>query len=115
LRDVARVELGPRNQDVRCRLDGRPAVGLAVFQLPGSNALDTGDRIKAKMRELSKRFPPGLKYAVPYDTTPFVRESVNEVFKTLRDALILVALVVLLFLQDWKALILPLIDVFVSL
>ena len=81
--------------------------GLAIFQLPGSNALDTADRVKAKMRELETRFPKGLKYAIVYDTTPFIRESVNEVFNTLRDAVILVAIVVLLFLQDWKALLLP--------
>src|SRR5260370_572636 len=80
-----------------------------------SNALDTGDRIKAKMRELETRFPKGLRYAIVYDTTPFVRESVNEVFNTLRDAVILVAIVILLFLQDWKALLLPVIDVAVSL
>ena len=97
------------------RLDGRPSAGLGIFQLPGSNALDIADRVKAKMRELEARFPRGLRYAVVYDTTPFVRESVNEVFHTLRDAVILVALVVLLFLQDWKSLLLPLIDVGVSL
>src|SRR6202163_571757 len=67
------------------------------------------------MRELAKRFPPGLKYAMPYDTTPFIRESVSEVFHSLRDAVILVAIVILLFLQDWKALLLPVIDVAVSL
>src|SRR5207244_425307 len=72
-------------------------------------------RIKGRMRELEKRFPPGLKYAIAYDTTPFIRESVSEVFHTLRDAVILVAVVVLLFLQDWKALLLPVIDVAVSL
>ncbi len=113
LKDVARIELGARNQDTRCFLDSRPSVGLATFQLPGSNALDTAERIRAKMEEL--RFPDGLKYAIVYDTTPFVEESVAEVFKTLRDAVILVALVVLLFLQDWRSVILPLIDVAVSL
>ena len=96
-------------------LDGKPSAGIGIFQLPGSNALDVGDRIKAKMRELEKRFPQGLKYGVLYDTTPFIRESVDEVFNTLLDAVILVAIVVLLFLQDWKSLILPLIDVGVSL
>ncbi len=115
LHDVARTELGARNQDTLCRLDGSPSVGLAIFQLPGSNALDTGDRVKAEMRRLAKDFQPGLKYAIVYDTTPFIKESVNEVFHTLRDAVILVALVVLFFLQDWKSLILPLIDVAVSL
>jgi multidrug efflux pump len=115
LKDVARTELGARSQDQLLTLDGRPSVGLAIFQLPGSNALDTADGIKAKMRELSKRFPPGLKYEIAYDTTPFIRESVAEVFHTLRDAIILVAIVVLFFLQDWKSLLLPVIDVVVSL
>src|SRR5205823_2583056 len=73
------------------------------------------DRVKAKMHELAQRFPQGVKYRVAYDTTPFIRESVDEVFNTLRDAVILVAVVVLLFLQDWKALLLPVIDVAVAL
>ncbi len=115
LRDVAWIELGAKNQDVRSRLDGMPSIGLAVFQLPGSNALQVADEVKAKVSELSKRFPQGLKYGIYYDTTPFIEESVAEVFKTLRDAIILVAIVVLFFLQDWKSLILPLIDVGVSL
>src|SRR5438445_1021404 len=115
LRDVARTDLGARSQDTLSRLDGRPSSGVGVFLLPGSNALDTADGIKATMRELETRFPKGLRYAIVYDTTPFVRESVNEVFNTLRDAVILVAIVSLLFLQDWKALLLPVIDVAVSL
>src|SRR5262245_14600776 len=115
LRDVGWTELGARSQDQNLTLDGKPSVGLAIFQLPGSNALDTADRIKARMRTLEKRFPVGLKYEIAYDTTPFIRESVNEVFHTLRDAIILVAIVVLLFLQDWKSLLLPVIDVGVSL
>ena len=115
LKDVARIELGARSQDTQLQWDGRPSAGLGIFQLPGSNALDVADRIKARMRELETRFPKGLRYAVVYDTTPFVRESVNEVFHTLRDAVILVAIVILLFLQDWKALLLPVIDVGVSL
>src|SRR5204862_1870854 len=96
-------------------LDGRPAPALIVFLLPGANALDTADGVKARMRELEARFPKGLRYAIVYDTTPFIRESVNEVFHTLRDSVILVSLVILLFLQDWKALLLPVIDVAVSL
>ncbi len=115
LKDVARTELGARSQDTLGRLDGRPTALLGIFLLPGSNALDTADRVKATMRELATRFPQGLRYAIDYDTTPFIRESVDDVFKTLRDAVILVAIVVLLFLQDWKALLLPLIDVSVSL
>src|SRR5262249_13664858 len=97
------------------RLDGKPSVGLTVFQLPGTNALETADRVKEKMRELEASFPDHLRYTCAYDTTPFIRESVNEVFTTLRDAVILVAVVVLLFLQDWKAVMLPLIDVGVAL
>src|SRR5438876_4781625 len=115
LRDVSRTDLGARSQDTLSRLDGRPSSGVGVFLLPGSNALDTAGGIKAKMRELETRFPRGLHYAIVYDTTPFIRESVNEVFNTLRDAVILVAIVILLFLQDWKALLLPVIDVAVSL
>src|SRR5712672_3006192 len=115
LRDVSRTELGARNQDTLSRLDRRPSSGIGVFLLPGSNALDTADGIKAKMRELEAQFPQGLRYLIAYDTTPFIRESVNEVFHTMRDSIILVSLVILLFLQDWKALLLPVIDVVVSL
>jgi multidrug efflux pump len=115
LKDVSRTVLGARSEDLMARLDRRPSSGLAVYLLPGANALDTADRIKARMRELEARFPAGLKYAIVYDTTPFVRESVNEVFNTLRDALILVTVVVLVFLQDWKSLLLPMIGVIVSL
>ncbi|HJZ59737.1 MAG TPA: efflux RND transporter permease subunit, partial [Gemmataceae bacterium] len=115
LRDVARVERGAQQYDQSCTLDGRPSVALCVYQLPGSNALETANGVYAKMKELKTRFPDGLDYQIVYDTTPFVRESVNEVFITLRDAVILVAIVVLLFLQDWRAMILPMIDVPVSL
>ncbi|HEV3162597.1 MAG TPA: efflux RND transporter permease subunit [Isosphaeraceae bacterium] len=115
LKDVSRTDLGARSQDTLCRLDGVPSAGLAVFLLPGSNALDTADGIKAKMREQEARFPKGLRYGIVYDTTPFIRESVNEVFHTLRDSVILVAIVILLFLQDWKAVLLPVIDMAVSL
>ncbi|HBO43878.1 MAG TPA: transporter [Planctomycetaceae bacterium] len=115
LRDVGRVELGAQMYDQTCRLDGQPSVALAVFQLPGSNALDVADKIKAKMLELSESFPDGVEYRIVYDTTPFIQQSVEEVLKTLRDAVLLVALVVLFFLQDWRAMILPMIDVPVSL
>src|SRR6266436_1824773 len=99
LKDVARTELGARSQDTLFRLDGQPSAGIRIYQLPGSNALDTANGVKARLRELATRFPKGLRYAIVYDTTPFIRESVDEVFKTLRDAVILVAIVVLLFLQ----------------
>src|SRR5262249_50665391 len=98
LRDVARTDLGARSEDQLSRLDRRPSSGVAVFLLPGANALDTADGVTAKMRELEKRFPQGLHWAAIYDTTPFIRESVNEVFNTLRDAVILVAIVILVFL-----------------
>ncbi len=115
LRDVARVERGAQQYDQSCALDGRPSVALTIYQLPGSNALDTAKGVYAKMRDLKTRFPEGLDYRIVYDTTPFIRESVYEVFYTLRDAVVLVAIVVLLFLQDWRAMILPMIDVPVSL
>ena len=106
---------GSQQYDQSCTLDGQPSVALSIFQLPGSNALDTAAGVYAKMKELKTRFPDGLDYQIVYDTTPFIRESVNEVFNTLRDAVILVAIVVLVFLQDWRAMILPMIDVPVSL
>ena len=115
LRDVARVELGSKSQDTNNHLDNMPAVGMGVFQLPGANALDTADRVKARMKELSAQFPKGLEYRIAYDTTPFIRESIVEVFKTLRDAIILVALVVLVFLQNWRSALIPLIAVPVAI
>jgi multidrug efflux pump len=115
LHDVGRIELGAKNEDTQCTLDGKPSVGMAIYQLPGSNALATADRIRARMEQLTQRFPAGIRSAIVYDTTPFIDESVHEVFKSLRDAVLLVAVVVLFFLQDWKAMILPMIDVPVSL
>ena len=114
LRDVARFEMGAQNYNQSCTLDGRPSVGLAIYQLPGTNALDVADRVRAKMEELKKRFPDGVDYEIGYDTTPYIRESVHDVFKTLFEAVLLVGLVVLVFLQDWRAMILPMIDVPVS-
>jgi len=111
LKDVARVELGAQGYDQACTLDGRPSVALSVYQRPGSNALETANSVRTKMEELKDRFPDGLDYAIVYDTTPFIVESVNEVFKTLRDAVILVAVVVLLFLQNWRSALIPLIAV----
>jgi multidrug efflux pump len=115
LRDIARIELGAKSQDQSCSLDGMPSVGLAIYQLPGSNALDTADRVRAKMKELERRFPEGLDYAIVHDTTPFIKESIREVFKTLRDAIILVGIVVLIFLQNWRSTLIPLIAVPVAI
>jgi hydrophobe/amphiphile efflux-1 (HAE1) family protein len=115
LRDVARVELGSQQYDQSCTLNGQPSVALSIYQLPGSNAIQTANSVYAKMRELKKRFPDGLDYKIVYDTTPFIHESIAEVFKTLRDAIILVAIVVLLFLQNWRATLIPLIAVPVAI
>ncbi|MGQ0636690.1 MAG: efflux RND transporter permease subunit [Planctomycetaceae bacterium] len=111
LRDVARTELGAMAYDQVCTLDGRPSVALSIFQLPGSNALETAAGVRKKMEELQERFPEGVDFAIVYDTTPFIRESVREVFHALRDAVVLVAAVVLIFLQGWRAAVIPLVAV----
>jgi multidrug efflux pump len=105
------VELGALAEDTTCTLDGKPSIGVCVYQLPGSNALQTAGRVRTRMEELKKNFPGGVGYSIVYDTTPFVRESIVEVFKALRDAIILVAIVVLVFLQTWRATLIPLIAV----
>ena len=115
LRDVARIELGAQQYGQTCTLNGRPSVALSVFQLPNSNAVRTAKSVYAKMDELSQRFPEGLDYRVVYDTTPFIRESIVEVFKTFRDALILVAIVMLVFLQNWRSTLIPLVAVPVAI
>jgi multidrug efflux pump len=115
LSDVATIELGAQGYDQACTLDGRPSVALSVYQRPGSNALQTAELVKDKMKELKDRFPDGVDYSIVYDTTPFITESVTEVFKTLRDAVILVAFVVLLFLQNWRSALIPLVAVPVAI
>jgi len=115
LRDVARIELGAQQYDQSCTLDGKPSVALSIYQLPGSNALHTARGVYQKMEDLKKRFPEGVDYKIVYDTTPFIQESINEVFKTLRDAVILVAIVVLVFLQSWRATVIPLVAVPVAI
>ena len=109
------IQLGAKVEDTACSLDGQPSIGLGIFQQPGSNALDTAEAIRARMDELKVTFPPDLDYAIVYDTTPFIDESIHEVFKALRDAIILVALVVLAFLQSWRATLIPLIAVPVAI
>jgi multidrug efflux pump len=111
LGDVAKIELGAQSYDQTCTLDGRPSVALSVYQLPGSNALDVARRVKERMKELKKHFLPGIDYAIVYDTTPFINESIREVRETLFDAIALVALVVLIFLQNWRSSLIPLIAV----
>jgi multidrug efflux pump len=111
LKDVASIEMGAQSYDQTCTLDQKPSVALSIYQLPGSNALDVARRVRERMKELKERFPPGIDYAIVYDTTPFINESITEVFETLFDAVVLVALVVLLFLQNWRSTLIPLIAV----
>jgi multidrug efflux pump len=115
LSDVAEIELGAQAYDQTCTLNGRPSVALSVYQLPGSNALEVARRVRKRMDDLKARFPDGVDYDIVYDTTPFINQSISEVFKTLRDAVILVAVVVLLFLQNWRSAIIPLIAVPVAI
>ena len=115
LKDVARVELGAKNYEMGSYLDGKPCVTLALFQLPGSNAVATAAQIRERMEELKAQFPTGVDYRIVYDTTIFVEESIRDVIKTLLEAFVLVIIVVLIFLQDWKATILPMLEVPVSL
>ena len=115
LKDVARIELGAQSYNVRTALDGLPGVGIPIFLQTGANALDTAQAIKSKMTELKKRFPEGVEWEVPYDTSNFVKSSIIEVLKTLGEAMLLVVLVVFLFLQSWRATLIPLIAVPISL
>jgi multidrug efflux pump len=115
LRDVAEIELGAANYSQYSTYDFNTAVGVNVFQLPGTNALDVADAVRQRIKELEPGFPPWLKYEIGYDTTPFIRESIADVIRTLFEAIVLVGVVVLVFLQDWRAMILPMIDVPVSL
>jgi hydrophobe/amphiphile efflux-1 (HAE1) family protein len=114
LKDVSHVDLGAADYSTTNYYNGHPAVALAVFQLPGSNSITTANVIYAKMAELKKRFPPGLEYAIAFDTTPFVRESIKDLTKTLLLAVGLVALVVLVFLQSWRASLIPILAIPVS-
>ena len=115
VKDVAQVVLGAKNQDINGRVNHRPSVSLTIFQLPDANALDTADIVKAKIAQLQREAPPGVNFEVRYDTTPYIRESIGEVFKTLREAIILVAVVVLLFLQNWRSALIPLVAVPVAI
>ena len=114
LRDVARIELAAGDYTLRSRLDGMNAAAVGVFQAPGANALEIRDQVVKTMDELSSRFPPGVEYRTVYDTTIFVRDSIKAVVTTLLEAVLLVVLVVILFLQTWRASIIPLIAVPVS-
>jgi HAE1 family hydrophobic/amphiphilic exporter-1/multidrug efflux pump len=115
LKDVARIELGALSYDVRTALNGQPGAGIPIFLQPGANALDTADALVAKMDELKQYFPEGMDYVIPYDTSKFVKASMWEVVKTLGEAMVLVILVVYVFLQSWRATLIPIIAVPISL
>ena len=115
LKDIARVELGSSQYALRSLIDNQPAVAIPIFQRPGSNAIDISNDVRSKMAELKKNFPAGMDYRIAYDPTIFVRGSIEAVVHTLFEALILVVLVVILFLQTWRASIIPLVAVPVSL
>jgi hydrophobe/amphiphile efflux-1 (HAE1) family protein/NodT family efflux transporter outer membrane factor (OMF) lipoprotein len=115
LKDVARVELGAAEYTLRSLLNNKSAVAIPIFQLPGSNAIELSNKVREKMVELKKKFPAGVDYSVVYDPTVFVRDSISAVVKTLLEAILLVVIVVVLFLQTWRASIIPLAAVPVSL
>jgi hydrophobic/amphiphilic exporter-1 (mainly G- bacteria), HAE1 family len=107
VKDIARVELGAQTYSIAFALNGKPAAGLAIYQLPQANALNVATLVNAKMAELAKAFPQGLSYTVPFDTTKFVSASIHEVYRTLIEAAVLVLIVILVFLQDWRAMLVP--------
>lgn len=115
LGDVARVELGAQAYNFNATFDGQPTVPMGIFLQPGANALETAKLVESKMTELAEKFPKGLAYAVPYDTTEFVEISIDKVVYTLVEALILVILVVFLFLQNWRATLIPVLAIPVSI
>ena len=107
VKDIGRVELGAQTYSQTSHINGKPNSGLAIYQLPDANALDVANAVRAKMAELAKNFPPGIAYDIPFDTTLFVNASINEVFMTLIEAGILVLIVIVVFLQDWRAMLVP--------
>ncbi len=115
LRDIARVELGARDYVTNSYLNGRPAVAILLFQRPGTNALKTADEIQATMKDLSANFPEGLEYKIVYNPTEFVRESVSAVYHTIFEAVVLVILVIVIFIQNWRAAVIPIVAIPVSL
>ena len=115
LSDVARIELGSQNYNVVSRLKGQPTAGIAVYQLPGSNSLDVAKGVKERMEELAEAFPQGMEYQITLDTTDVVHDSISEVLKTFVEATILVVLVMFLFLQNWRAVLIPCLTIPVSL
>ena len=111
IKDVAKVDLAALDYTTNSYLDRDPAIGIGIFQLPGSNALATAKAVQATMDQLAKNFPAGLKYTVIYNPTQFIQQSVNAVTETIGEAVILVVLVVILFLQTWRAAVIPLVAI----
>jgi hydrophobic/amphiphilic exporter-1 (mainly G- bacteria), HAE1 family len=107
VRDVGRVELGAQTYSQTFTLSGKQSAGIGIYQLPGANALNVEQAVKKKMTELAGAFPQGLTYSIPFDTTVFVNASIHEVYKTLFEAAVLVLIVILVFLQDWRAMLIP--------
>jgi len=107
VKDIGRVELGAQTYAQTIKIDGKPSTGMAIYQLPDANSLQVEQAVHKTMEELKKAFPPGLVYSVPFDTTNFVRTSINEVFMTLIEAGVLVLIVIVIFLQDWRAMLVP--------
>ena len=114
-KDIGRAELAAADYSTNMAFDGKPAVGIAVFELPGANAIETANAVYARLKELKERFPQGVDYTIPYDTTLFVRDSMRDVVKTLFEGVALVTLVVFIFLQNWRAALVPLLAIPVSL
>lgn len=115
LKDIARIELGASEYALRSLLDNKPAVAIAISQSPGSNSIAISDAVRAEMTSLKREFPEGLDYSIVYDPTTFVRDSIKAVIKTLLEAVVLVVIVVIVFLQTWRASIIPLLAVPVSI
>ena len=115
LKDVARVEIGAQSYDNESSIDGKPSVAIGIFQRPGTNALAAADEIRRTMADLAKNFPPGISYTIPFNPTEYIQASVDEVYKTLFEAVVLVVVVIIVFLQNWRTAIIPLAAIPVSL
>jgi len=115
IRDIARLELGAQSYSIHSYLGKDPAIGMGIFQRPGTNALDTADEILALMKRLSVDFPPDLQYRIVYNPTRYIRESINEVYRTILEAILLVVLVIILFLQSFRAAVIPILAIPISL
>src|SRR5690606_8538222 len=115
LKDVARAELGAQNYTTRGYLGAQRSVAMTVFQQPGANALETAGEIQLKMEEISKRFPEDLEYKIAYNPTKFIQKSIDQVYHTIFEAVLLVIFVILLFLQSWRAAIIPILAIPISL